>query len=82
MARKQYRVEIKYDWCKSCGICFNVCPTKTIVGGDLGEPVVPDHSTCTGCLVCENLCPDFAINIVEVKPEGTEKQEKASVENA
>lgn len=40
MARKQYRVEIKYDWCKSCGICFNVCPTKTIVGGDLGEPVV------------------------------------------
>jgi len=33
-------------------------------------------------MACSYLCPDFAINIVEVKPEGTEKQEKAGVENA
>jgi 2-oxoglutarate ferredoxin oxidoreductase subunit delta len=77
MAKKQYRVEIKYQWCKACGICYHVCPTKTIIQGELNRPAVPDHSKCIGCLMCENLCPDFAINIVEVSEES-----KAGVENA
>ncbi|HCI29184.1 MAG TPA: 4Fe-4S binding protein [Fervidobacterium sp.] len=86
MARKQYRVEIKYEWCKSCGICYHVCPTKTIINKELGKPVVLDHSKCIGCLVCENLCPDFAINIVEMKQEtdtkSDDKKAKVGVENA
>ncbi len=82
MGKKQFRVEIKYEWCKACGICYNVCPTKTIVRGDLNKPAVPDHSTCIGCLMCENLCPDFVINIVEVTPMEEVKNEKAGVENA
>ncbi|GAB6188828.1 4Fe-4S binding protein [Marinitoga arctica] len=65
MARKNYVVEINYSLCKSCGICYNVCPTKTLGEAELGKPIVEDASKCIGCLMCERLCPDIAINVVE-----------------
>lgn len=73
MAKRSFRVNINYDWCKSCGICYHTCPTKTIKEGELKRPVVKDHSTCIGCLICENLCPDFAINIVDITQKVGEK---------
>ena len=63
--KKHYTVKINYDWCKKCGNCYHVCPTKTIKEGNLKAPTVENHDTCVGCLMCENLCPDFAIDIVE-----------------
>lgn len=65
--KKRFRVEIDQGLCKRCGICYWVCPTKTIIKGQLARPEVPDTSTCIGCLMCENACPDFAINIIEDK---------------
>lgn len=76
MPKKKFKVMVKYEWCKACGICYHICPTKTIVRGELNRPDIPDHSTCIGCLMCENLCPDFAIDVVE------EKTEEVGVENA
>ena len=65
--KKRFRVEINPAYCKRCGICYWICPTKTIVKGQLGKPEVPDNSTCIGCSMCENACPDFAIDIQEDK---------------
>jgi len=70
----KYRVNINYDWCKRCGICYWVCPTKTIVRGELDVPKVEDHDRCVGCLMCENLCPDFAVDVVQVEAKAGEKQ--------
>ncbi len=72
MAKKQFFVNIRYEWCKACGICYHVCPTKTIIQGELNKPTVPDHNKCIGCLMCENLCPDMVIDITEVTQETKE----------
>ncbi|OAA29758.1 ferredoxin [Kosmotoga arenicorallina S304] len=67
MAKKKFYVHINDSFCKKCGICYWICPTKTIVKGELGKPEVTDHDKCIGCLMCENACPDFAIDVVERK---------------
>ncbi|QTA37949.1 4Fe-4S binding protein [Thermosipho ferrireducens] len=68
MPKRNFIVKINYSWCKSCGICYHVCPTQTINRGELNKPIVENHDTCIGCMMCENLCPDFAIEIVEKMP--------------
>ena len=70
--KKRYHVSFNYSYCKRCGICYWLCPTKTITKGELGKPQVIDHNTCIGCLMCENSCPDFAIDIQEVSEAVTE----------
>lgn len=66
-SKKQFNVIINHNLCKKCGICYWICPTKTITRGDLGSPKVVDHTTCIGCSMCENSCPDFAIDIQEIE---------------
>jgi 2-oxoglutarate ferredoxin oxidoreductase subunit delta len=56
----------KKYWCKSCGICLDVCPVSCLkfdrrrlpvfVDGELGDK-------CTGCKQCEKHCPVMAIEI-------------------
>jgi len=65
--KRQFRVNINHNFCKRCGICYWICPTKTITKGELGKPQVLDHTTCIGCSMRENSCPDFAIDIQEVE---------------
>jgi 2-oxoglutarate ferredoxin oxidoreductase subunit delta len=65
MAKKSYTIEINYSFCKNCGICYNVCPTKALGSAELGKPIVVDADKCIGCLMCERLCPDIAINVEE-----------------
>ncbi|KLO22334.1 MULTISPECIES: 4Fe-4S dicluster domain-containing protein [unclassified Marinitoga] len=65
MAKKSYKIEINYYFCKNCGICYSVCPTKALGSAELGKPIVSDAEKCIGCLMCERLCPDIAINVVE-----------------
>lgn len=65
--RKQYQVNINHTLCKKCGICYWICPTKTITKGELGRPQIIDQKTCIGCLMCENACPDLAIDVHELE---------------
>lgn len=63
--KKFFDVIIDYDVCKSCAICYWVCPTHTIVEGTLKSPKIIDTNKCIGCMQCVNLCPDFAIEVVQ-----------------
>ncbi len=67
MAKKLFDVNIDFKMCKSCGICYWVCPTHAIVKGELEAPKVEDADKCIGCMQCANLCPDFAIDVAERK---------------
>ncbi|AEX86085.1 ferredoxin [Marinitoga sp. 1135] len=67
MAKKSYEITINYSYCKNCGICYHVCPTKALGSAEMGKPIIVDESKCIGCLMCERLCPDIAIDISEKK---------------
>jgi 2-oxoglutarate ferredoxin oxidoreductase subunit delta len=67
MAKKNFEVNIDLKLCKSCGICYWVCPTHAIIKGELEAPKIESNDKCIGCMQCANLCPDFAINIVELE---------------
>jgi 2-oxoglutarate ferredoxin oxidoreductase subunit delta len=72
-SKKAYSVEINRSYCKSCGLCYWICPTKTIIKGKYDKPEIPDQTKCIGCLQCERICPDFAINVVEIVEEKSEE---------
>jgi len=61
--KKRFQIQINRGYCKSCGICYWVCPTHAIGKGKLQEPIIASMDACIGCGQCERLCPDFAINI-------------------
>jgi 2-oxoglutarate ferredoxin oxidoreductase subunit delta len=51
-------IEIKREWCKSCGICVDACSLEVLeMRGEYPEVVG----------MCEVLCPDFAITVEKVK---------------
>ncbi len=59
------QVVINENRCRSCGICYKLCPTN-VLGAEspLYKAEVVDIEKCTGCRLCELLCTDFAINVV------------------
>jgi len=67
---KKYSIRINQELCKSCGICYWICPAHAIVQGKMNAPRISDQDACIGCRQCERACPDFAIDINERKDEG------------
>jgi len=59
--KKLHKVMIKKEYCKRCGICINICPTKVFEEDERGYPAVKNIEKCTGCKLCETHCPDFAV---------------------
>lgn len=67
-AKKKAIITIKREWCKSCGICVEMCPKNVLeMTNDYPEPVRPDD--CILCMECELHCPDFAITVKEAGDE-------------
>lgn len=59
------QVIINEDRCRSCGICYELCPPNVLgAQSPLYKAEVTDIDHCTGCRLCELLCTDFAINVV------------------
>ena len=63
-------IKIDSNKCKSCYLCIDVCPKKTIkkseIIGKTGEPVAEfvNNNECIGCAQCALVCPDIAITEV------------------
>jgi len=53
------------SYCKSCGICYSLCPVNVLDKDAEGRPIMKDPDKCTGCKLCEYRCPDFAIRMEE-----------------
>ena len=47
-------------WCKGCGFCVALCPTKVLTL-EFGKLRVREESACVGCGQCQLHCPDYAI---------------------
>jgi 2-oxoglutarate ferredoxin oxidoreductase subunit delta len=56
-------VFVHRKWCKSCGICYSMCPKGVIVADKAGRPIVARPEDCIVCGLCEMLCPDMAITV-------------------
>ena len=66
--KKKFKIIIKPDYCKSCKLRYNNCPTGAIRANEENFKVeINSEDKCIGCLICENICPDFAIEIEEKK---------------
>ena len=59
--RRSDMLVIYQKWCKSCGICYDLCPQGTLEADQEGKVYIKYPETCTGCRICELHCPDFAI---------------------
>ncbi|MHB1137057.1 MAG: indolepyruvate ferredoxin oxidoreductase subunit alpha [Coriobacteriia bacterium] len=64
------RIIVDGRYCKGCGLCVDVCPSKCIVLdpdtiNDKGyhPAMLTDESLCTGCASCAIMCPDVAITV-------------------
>ncbi len=63
------KVEVLKEYCKSCGLCVNICPKKILAIGDkLNQKgyyfvEVTDQGQCIGCGMCGVICPDLALEV-------------------
>lgn len=63
------KVVVLSEYCKSCGLCINICPKKVLAVGDKPNtkgyyvvvPARPDQ--CIGCGLCCTVCPDMALEL-------------------
>ncbi|MBN2333107.1 MAG: ferredoxin family protein [Deltaproteobacteria bacterium] len=66
---KVFKVEIRRDFCKGCGLCIEFCKQEVLgvspqlnrMGYHYAEPVKPE--ACVGCMVCTMVCPDVAVEV-------------------
>lgn len=63
------KVKVLSEYCKSCGLCVNICPKKVLAIGDKPNVkgyyavVVADEERCIGCTLCGTVCPDLALEV-------------------
>ena len=56
---------INVDWCKSCGICMQLCQREVLGESEVAKKVIllaPEK--CNGCGLCELICPDYVFSIL------------------
>lgn len=63
------KVVVLGEYCKSCGLCVNVCPKGVLAIGDKANQkgyysvAVMDDSKCISCAMCSVVCPDLALEV-------------------
>ena len=62
------RVEVREDYCKSCGLCVKVCPKKVLRISDRinpkgYRPVEQFQEGCIACALCARICPDVVLTV-------------------
>lgn len=64
MEEKKGTVIITHEqWCKGCGICYNMCPNEVLGRDEEGKVIVVNADACNECRICEEHCPDYCIKI-------------------
>ncbi|MCK8058993.1 MULTISPECIES: ferredoxin family protein [unclassified Fusibacter] len=67
------KVKILHEYCKSCGLCIDICPKKILKIGDTANKkgyftaVCTDQNQCISCALCATMCPDVAIEVYREK---------------
>ena len=63
-----YAIEIDWDACTGCGICYEVCPSGCFGMPIEGKAVIIEENReeCMGCRGCEVQCLEKAIKITEI----------------
>lgn len=57
-------ITLNEQWCKSCGICVQICPAHVFSSQDItGKVVIQNPDDCTGCGLCQIMCPDYVISL-------------------
>lgn len=61
------KLVVTVSWCKSCGICMELCPKEVLGAEDVSKKVIliaPEK--CNGCGLCELSCPDYVFTVQEL----------------
>lgn len=61
--KKTLQFHFNPNYCKSCGICYGLCPKHVLAPEQNGRPTVVDADACILCRLCEFRCPDYAIRV-------------------
>lgn len=61
--KKSLIFHLNQDYCKSCGICYGLCPRNVLAPDNARKPKVVKRENCILCGLCEYRCPDFAIRV-------------------
>jgi 2-oxoglutarate ferredoxin oxidoreductase subunit delta len=61
--KKTLQFDFNPNYCKSCGICYGLCPKQVLGPDEEGRPQVVNREACILCKMCELRCPDFAIRV-------------------
>lgn len=62
------KLVVTISWCKSCGICMELCPREVLGADEITQKVIliaPEK--CNGCGLCELACPDYVFTIDELE---------------
>ena len=62
------KLVVTLSWCKSCGICMELCPRAVLAAEEVTKKVIliaPEK--CNGCGLCEMSCPDYVFTIEELE---------------
>ncbi len=64
----QKKLVLTVNWCKSCGICMEICPRGVLGAEEVTKKVIlitPER--CNGCGLCEISCPDYVFTIKDLE---------------
>ncbi|MGB9857058.1 MAG: 4Fe-4S dicluster domain-containing protein [Dictyoglomaceae bacterium] len=63
------KLVIKEDFCKSCGICIEICPKKVLAFGEhfnrqgYHPVILINEDECISCGICALVCPDVVFEV-------------------